>query len=282
MNAANIKHSESYFKGHDNHRLYYQSFQVNRSKGVLIFVHGFGEHSGRYEFPVRYFIAKGYTVYLYDHRGHGKSDGLRSYVESFKELVDDLKSFVSFVEKKESSKPIFLIGHSMGGQIVLNYLGSFKTPVKGFITSSANIQMAVKIPWLKKKIGLGLSSLIPKFAITNEIDPALICTDKEVVRNYKRDNLVSKKITLKMAFELISNVDTILSFAPKIKLPALMLHGGDDKICAKEGTEEFFNRLASPDKKMIIYPGCYHEIFNEKIKDKVFSDMLSWLEDRNK
>ena len=269
---------ESYFKSHDHHRLYYRVYPAPRAKGVLLFVHGLNEHSGRYTNPVHYFSPRGYTLYLFDHRGHGKSDGLRSFVDDFGTYLKDLDEFLKLVAREEKGKKIFMVGHSMGGQVLINYVGKFKNPLAGFVTSSANIETAVRIPWIKKTVGMALSRFIPRVSVTNEIDPKWISRDKEVVRAYKKDPLVSNKITLKLASEILSNQEGILKLAGSIRLPAMILHAGDDHICQPDGSKKFFRKLASSDKNLKIYDGFYHELFNEIGREKVFADMEAWLE----
>ena len=274
MSGPDIK---SYFKSFDSHRLYYQVFKAKKPCAVLLICHGLNEHSGRYAPLVDHFRNAGFTLYLYDHRGHGKSDGSRSHVDHFKTYLKDLAVFSSLVSKEQEGHRIFLIGHSMGGQIVLNYLAQCKNRFAGFVSSSANIRMAVKIPLLKKFIGLNLAHFLPKLKIGNEIDPKWISRDKEVVSAYKKDPYVSKNISVGLASEIIKNQDILPGLAGKISLPALMMHGGDDHICSQRGTIDFYNQLASKDKSLKIYDGFYHELFNETGKEKVFADMEAWL-----
>lgn len=280
MTKAALKCDESYFKSSDHHQLFYQSFTVPDPKAVLIFVHGLNEHSGRYENPVKYFREKGYSLYLYDHRGHGKSEGARSHVTHFSEYFDDLDSFVKFVAREEKGHALFLIGHSMGGQIAVNYAARHKTPLAGLVTSSANIEMAVKIPWIKRVVGLNLAKVLPRLPLGNEIDTRLISRDTRVVEAYLKDPLVSPKITVKLAAEIIANQEHIYDLPSKIKLPTLMMHGGHDEICHPDGTRKFFEKLASTDKTLKIYEPCYHELFNELNKEHVFRDMEKWFDER--
>lgn len=268
---------ESYFKSHDHHRLYYQVFKPQKTKGVLLFVHGLNEHSGRYSNPVHYFIKKGFTIYLFDHRGHGKSDGQRSYVNDFEAYLKDLDEFTLFVCQKEKKKKIFMVGHSLGGQIVLNYLAKYENSLSGFITSSANIEVAMPISWVKKFLVLHLSRFFPTLSLAHSIDPHWISRDLSVVMAYKKDPLVSKNITVKLASEIIRNQEGIMRLASKIRIPALMMHAGDDRICSPRGSEHFFEKLTSKDKTLIIYDKFYHELFNEFGKEKVFRDMEAWI-----
>lgn len=273
-------HKDAYFKTHDQHRLYYQSDHSAQSKVILVLVHGLNEHIGRYGHVVDFF-KKDFTVYLFDHRGHGRSDGVRSHVEHFDDYVNDLDAFIRLAAAEEKNQKIFLIGHSMGGQVVLNYVGKKKNPaVCGFITSSANVRMKVKVSAFKKFLANTLSQHAPRLKLPNEIDPKWISRDRNVVLAYKKDPLVGRSISVSLARELLSNQQGLMALAPKIRIPALMMHGGDDQICDSEGSRDFFDSLGSKDKEIKIYDGMYHEIFNEIGKEKVLRDVREWLRKR--
>lgn len=247
---------------------------------MIILVHGLNEHVGRYRNVIEHF-KDAYALYLFDHRGHGRSDGVRSHVESFDDYVEDLNVFVKTVRKEIPAKRIFIIGHSMGGQVVINYVEQYrKAPVAGFITSSANIRIKVKIGPFKKFLGLTLARHAPKVMLANDIDPNWISRDPKVVRAYREDPLVGKKISVNLASEILKNQETIMRRAPRIKIPALLLHAGDDRICDKEGTIAFFEKLGSKDKELKIYPGMFHEIFNEIGREEVLKDVRNWIEKR--
>lgn len=272
-----VETKDSYFKSHDQHRLFYQSYHPKKSKAVVILVHGLNEHIGRYDHVVGT-LTKNFTVYLFDHRGHGRSDGVRSHVVSFSEYCDDLHEFVKLVKKNEKNDKVFIIGHSMGGQVLLNYLHTYpKDGIAGFVTSSANIRVGIQIGALKKYLGYKLSQHFPKVKLPNDIDPKWISRDKNIVAKYKADPLVSKSISVRLATEILDNQEKLMSYASKIKFPALMLHGGDDRICDPRGTEEFYQNLKSNDKELKIYDGMYHEIFNEIGREEVIGDVNKWI-----
>ncbi len=270
----------SYFKAHDNHRLYYEAWRPKKAQAILILVHGLNEHTGRYRHVVDYF-KDDYAIYLYDHRGHGKSDGVRSHVMDFSHYIKDLNEFVTLVNTENPKKKIFIIGHSMGGQIVLNFLSKYrKAPLAGFITTSANVRVKLKINPIKKAVGFKLASFVPKIRLPNDVKTKWLSRDKAIVKAYEKDPLVGKNITARLAFELLTNQETLMAAAKKIQLPALMLHGGDDQICDPAGTVDFYEKLGSPDKELKIYDGMYHEIFNEFGKEEVLADVGSWLKGR--
>lgn len=273
-----IEHVQSYLKSHDQHRLYYEAYLPQNPKAVLVVIHGLNEHSGRYQNLIDWF-SEDYALYILNLRGHGKSDGIRSHVAHFDEYVGDVKNFIDLVFEKNSHKKIFLIAHSMGGQIALNYLAQNpQAPLAGFITSSANIELGWQVNPIKKFVGMKLVKYFPRLRLPREVNHKWISHDRTVVKKYLIDPLVNKTISLSLAHQILENQEAIHKLAPQIKFPALMMHAGADRICAKEGSEKFHHQLASQDKTLKIYKGYYHELFNEIGKEEVFQDMQEWIE----
>jgi len=278
VNIAGPTHH--FFKTQDGSELYYQSWIPEKKKGVLAVVHGLAEHSGRYQFLVDYFVKRGWALYLIDQRGHGKSPGPKLYAPNFETLVDDLEAFVHEVRSLEPKLPLFLVAHSFGGQVAVNYLARRPKELKGAILSGPNLKLAMSISCLKKMLGYAASRVLPTFLVPNDLTASWISHDPEVVKAYEDDPLVSHKISLKLGTAILDNIDQVMDLAPEIKTPVFILHGGDDKITSVEGSREFFEKLKLQDKTLKIYPGFYHESFNEIGKEKVFADMDRWLEER--
>lgn len=280
-----IHHACGEFEGADGMRLFYQVWKplmvIDSALPALVFIHGMAEHSDRYQFPVQYFTERGYTAYAMDLRGHGKSGGRKAYADSLDQLIEDIDLFVRMVARREEGKKLFLIGHSFGGQLVLNYAIRPRHHLKylsGIIVSSPNIRLRLKVPKIKRVLAPILSRYIPRLALGNELDPALVCRNEEVVQAYRRDKRVLKKITTRLANEILSNQEDLEDLAKKIRTPCLLMHAGDDKICCPEGTRDFFGKIPIRDKKLIIYDGFYHELFNERERERVFKDMEAWIE----
>ena len=278
---TDYRHAAGHFKGHRGLLLYYQAWRVERPKGVLVFVHGLGEHSSRYQNPISFFTQQGYTCYAYDHQGHGRSEGQKGYAPTLKSFSEDLKLFLKLVSKREKKKGFILIGHSLGGQIVLNYAVQYGTQngknLKGLITSSPNIKVS-SVPQAKviaAKLG---TWLLPRLPLANEVDPKMLSHDRKVVRAYISDPLIYRKITFRLAAEILTNQGKMDTLAKQFKIPCLLLHGGGDTVCDPQGTKRFYELIPIKDKKLKIYEGLYHEIFNEFGKEEVFQDMENWIE----
>lgn len=270
------------FKGSGGTGLFFRCWKPDApdTKPVLVFIHGMAEHSGRYQYPVHFFLGRGYTIYAMDLRGHGNSEGLRVYADSLDQLLEDLRSFLKFVKEREKGRKVFLIGHSFGGQLVLNYASRFPNGLKGVIASSPNIRLKVKVPFIKLILAPVLSRLFPKLALGNEIDPRLVSHDPEVIEAYKKDKMVMRKITTRLADILLKNRLEFDEIARRFQSPCLLMHAGDDRICSPEGTRDFYEKIPVKDKTLKIYDGFYHELFNEVEREKVFKDMERWIEAR--
>ncbi len=260
-------------------KLFYRIYEPVSPIATVVIVHGLNEHTERYQ-HVAEFLADRYRVVCFDQRGHGHSSGRQAHINRFYDFVEDLDFVLEFCEDN-TREPLILLGHSMGGQVVCNYLGHFSHHnIKGVITSSANLKIAFHVSPLKMKVGKWVANKFPQTRFPNDVNPEWISHDKSVVEKFIKDPLGQKRITARLALEIYNNTLTVNQMASKIKIPALMLHGGDDKISAVQGTLDFFKDLGSKDKTLKIYDHMYHEIFNEIDKDLPLNDVKNWLQGR--
>lgn len=273
-----MKHAEGNFKGLKGLNLYYQSWSPDTDpKAVLLVVHGLAEHSGRYKNLVNYFVPKGYAIYALDHRGHGKSEGVRSHVDRFPDYLTDLKTFFDMVRSQNPGKKIFLLGHSMGGLIAAAYVVEHQNELAGVILSGAGLKTGGNVsPALMAMAGV-ISALFPKMGVTT-LDASAISRDKAVVDAYVNDPLVYVgKVRARLGAEMIKTAEALTSKMAEIKLPILIMHGSADQLSSPEGSKMLYELVSSSDKTLKIYDGFYHEIFNEPEHDKVMADVEAWL-----
>lgn len=273
-----MKHKEGKFKGHKGLNLYYQCWLPDGApKAVLLVVHGLAEHSGRYKNLVNYFVPKGYAAYALDHHGHGKSEGIRSYVDQFTNYLTDLKTFFNMVRKEHEDAKIFLVGHSMGATIATAYAAEHQQELAGLILSGASLTASPSVsPALLAMAGV-VAALAPKMGVT-ALDASAISRDKAVVDAYVNDPLVFRgKIPSRMGAELVKIWKKLPGQMPEIKLPMLIMHGSADQLAAPEGSKLLYERASSKDKTLKLYDGFYHEIFNEPEHKQVMADVEAWL-----
>ena len=265
----------------DGLRLYLRRHEAPNARGEVLITHGFGEHSGRYGALTDHLLNHSYSVTAYDHRGHGLSDGLPGHVESFAEYDGDLAKLVSSVGLRSQTKLLFLIGHSMGGLLALRYVARTSGTLTGAIISAPLIEVAVPVAAHKLMIARVGARMAPRMRLDNEINPSYLSRDPEVGRAYTADPLVNRKVSAKWFAEATRAMHEVVEWAPRITTPLLVLHGTEDRLASVDATRRIFERIASPDKELVIYPGFYHELFNEPEKRDVFERVTDWLHKRS-
>ncbi len=273
-----MKHVEGKFKGFKNLDLYYQCWlPSNEPKAVLLVAHGLAEHSGRYINIVNHFVPKGYAVYGFDQRGHGKSQGQRGYVERFSHFVSDFKTFSDIIHSKHHDAKIFIVGHSVGGTIATACAVHYQDEFDGLILSGATLKIGASVSSGLIIVARILSLLLPKMGL-DVINASAISQDKTVVDAYVNDPLVYRgKIRARLGAELIKTMQKLPCQMTEINLPILIMHGTADRLSDSEGSQMLYERVSSRDKTLKLYEGFYHEIFNEPGREQVFADMEAWL-----
>jgi acylglycerol lipase len=273
-----MDHVEGNFKGLRDVEIYYQAWlPEGSSKAVLLIVHGLGEHCGRYMNVVDHFVPLGYAVYGLDQIGHGKSEGMREGIERFEDYTDTLRVYSELVKGWQAGKPIFLLGHSMGGLITSCYLLDHQADFRGAVISAPLIKAGGNISQATILMGKILSALAPKMGLL-PVDAESISRDPEVVKAYVDDPLVFHgKTPARLAAELLKAMLRITKEARKITLPFIVLQGSGDKLVDPSGARILYDKASSKDKTIKIYQGLYHEVFNEPERGRVLKDVETWL-----
>ena len=275
-----MNHKEGTFKNINGIDIYYQCwFPGKEVKGVLLIAHGLAEHCGRYMNLVNYFIPRGYAVCGLDHQGHGRSGGDRLMVKTFNDFTSALSIFHTMVTGWHRDKPLYLVGHSMGGGIAAYYLLDHQSAFKGAIILSPGFKPNIpRLTMIMGKIMGGiLSKLTPKAGVW-KVDPSGVSRDQDVVLDYVGDPLVYHgQMPMRLGVEL-GRMMKHLQAVNRITLPIIILHGEADSLVSPEGAQLFFDKVGSEDKTLKIYPGLYHEVFKEPEKDQVLGDIETWLD----
>ncbi len=273
-----MKHQEGFFKGVRDASIYFQNWSPeSEPKAILLIAHGLAEHSGRYMNIVDYFVPRGYAGYGLDHFGHGKSSGTRVYVRRFEDYTDTLQIYL---DRIRPNKPVFLIGHSMGGLIGAIYLLEHQAGLTGAVLSGPAVKVPDKITPAVVFVGKVLSALMPKFGLLG-LEAEGVCRDPAVVNAYVNDPLVHRgKTTARLAAEMLKAMRRISTQAGKITLPIMIVQGGSDRLVDPAGARMLYDRISSTPKEIRIYEGFYHEVFNEPERERVLTDVEGWMESR--
>ena len=266
-----------FFNGAGGRQIFWQSWAPeDGARGVVVLVHGVGEHSGRYGDVVARLVDEGYAVHALDHRGHGRSDGPRAFIGSMDDVVADVDSLVDRAVAAWPQAPVFLLGHSMGGLVGLRYALVHQERLAGLILSSALAAIeAVSKP--VELVGRALSAIAPRTPLI-AIDASLVSRDPAVVAAYRSDPLVHHgKLPARTAAQLADAVASLPATVGSITVPTLILYGTADGLCPPAGSVMLAERIGSEDTSLQAYAGLFHEILNEPERAAVLDDIAAWL-----
>lgn len=288
-----INRAEGYFLGdpprpltsvRNPNELFYQSWTNPKGKAhaTLVLTHGIAEHSEAYNQFAQDFCPRGWDIYAMDLRGHGKSEGRRGYIDDFGRFSRDLKKFIEYLQTgplSNSKIPLYLLGHSMGGLITLNYLvDNFEnSPAQALLLSSPALGISMPVPKIKEMAAGLLLKYLPQVTLPNAIRYDHLTHIKEIWEKYPGDPLRHDKISPAMYFGMTDGFANAFRNAEKIKIPTLIQIAGDEKIVSRSETERFFEKLKAPNKKLFIYEKSYHEIFNDFEREQVMEDLHHYL-----
>ncbi len=249
-------------------------------RGVILLVHGLGEHGGRYRSFAEVLGQRGYAVVAPDHIGHGESPGRRVYVKDFSDYTVPLDTLRAMIDEWYPDLPCFLIGHSMGGLISSRYLLDHQAAFAGAALSGAALEVSEEPPPLQLGIISALSSVWPSLGVM-QLDATQVSRDPAVVEDYLQDPLVAHgKVTARLVSELFRVMAEVKGRRAEITLPILVMHGDQDGLAATTGSEHLYAAVGSTDRTLRIYPGLYHEIFNEPERLQVIGELADWLDAR--
>ena len=264
----------------DGLRLYWRrEAPEGEPKAALLFVHGLAEHTGRYHHVMEHFAGRGYDCFAVDMRGHGKSPGRRVHVKRFDEYLTDVRAGHQLARGANPGRQLFVIGHSQGGLITLRYGLAHPEDLAAIVVSSpflglhpdarpgAALSLVAKI----------LSALTPRLLLSKPPDPSFLSHDPEVGKAYLADPLVSRKVSARWFTEVTAAHADTLARAGDLKLPALVMQSGDDRLADPAATRTWAAAAPAELVEYVEWEGFYHEMFNEPEKELVFERVEEWL-----
>ncbi|RIL07758.1 MAG: alpha/beta hydrolase [Proteobacteria bacterium] len=280
MERRVVRRSQAFFSAPDGTRLFRRAWMPPMAQRALAVVHGFAEHSGRYDHVGAWFAAREFAVHAYDQRGHGRSDGTRGHVESFSHLLDDLESFLDVVRREHPELPLVLLGHSMGGLVTTALLAERKPDLLGAVVTGPPLELGRGVSRTKLRFARLLRGVAPTLRLRAGIDSSDLSRDAEVVKAYDDDPLVFRRASASLAAELLDTVARTAGAGVHVHVPMLLLHGEADRLCPPRGTRNFHGLLRGAGHRLRVYPKLRHEILNEPEQEQVFEDVLAWVQER--
>ena len=272
-----MQHTQGFFKGVGGLKLHYQSWQPHhQTQAIVILLHGLGSHGGRFNNIVQYLVPAGYRVYALDLRGHGRSSGLRGHLNHWSEYRADLSRFLKLIDEQCSNCPRFILGHSLGGMIALDYGLRFPTALQGIITIAPALGLN-GISSTKLLIAKTFSQIAPRFRLKVGIDLEAISRDQTVLNDCSQDPLVHSIASARFGSELFKTIAWVESQAASLEVPLLILHGGDDSVAHPKASRIFFEQLTLLDKERHEYPMSRHAPHNDINYEQLLIDLEDWL-----
>lgn len=269
--------TEGNFEGVGGIKIFTREWQpAVKPHGVVVISHGLNSHSGHYEWAAQQLTSKGLAVYAMDHRGRGRSEGERFFVEKFSDWTDDLATFIDLVKSQEPGLPVFLLGHSAGGVIACGYVLEHQDELAGLICE--DFAYRVPVPNIVLAAVKGVSHVAPH-AHVFKLKNADFSRDPAVVAAMNADPLIANESQPAETMAELARADELLekSFR-RITLPILILHGSADKVTKPSGSQEFYEKAASSDKTLKLYDGHVHDLLADLGKQQVMADIQEWID----
>ncbi len=274
---ADVTHAAGSFAGHGGLKLFEQSWRpMGATRGVVVVVHGLKDHSSRYEAFAEAAVRRGYAVYAFDLRGHGRSEGIRVYTSAFDDYLADLGIFLKRVRAKEPDAAPFLLGHSMGGAIATLHAMAHGAELRGVLLSGAALQSDVSAATVT---GTKVIAAVAPRAGVFQLDLDDFSRDPTTVWEGRVDPLIYQEpAPARTAREVLGAIDRIQEHMEDLTAPALIMHGGADKVTPPEGSRALYRRARAEDKTLRIYEGLFHDLLHEPERAQVTRDVLEWLD----
>jgi len=266
------------FKTEDKLNLELYSSSVKKPRVVIFLVHGMGEHARRYTHVAEYFKNVNIAMVAIDLRGHGSSQGKRGHMPSFEHMMSDLKLALSEIFSSYRGVPVVLYGHSMGGNLILNYLLRDTQGIIGAIVTGPYLRLGFEPPKWKVLLAKLSANIYPALSQPTGLEKIALARSPQVIQEYENDPLVHDKITASFFINIHQAGIDAIDRSTELAIPILLMHGAKDRLTSPAGSKEFYSN-AGPNVSFHLLEELYHEIHNEPENNDVFQTQLLWMEE---
>jgi acylglycerol lipase len=248
-------------------------------RAAVLIVHGLAEHSGRYGATAAALVEAGFAVHAVDYRGHGQSEGRRVHVDSVDEYVTDVRETLDGVGRRHPGRPVFLLGHSQGGLVVLKLVLDDPTGVAGVVVTSPFLAVHPRArPSVFLRAGAAvLRRLAPRLPLPTGIDVSVLSRDPAVGEAYARDPLVSSRASVGWLDAIARAQREVMAAAPSLGVPALVMASGGDLLVDPEAARRDARAAPPARVEFVWWDGYYHEMLNDLGKERVLERIVRWL-----
>ena len=269
----NINYEESCTKSGDGVALYVQAWKPENPQKKLFICHGYAEHGKRYDEFAHHCAQEGIETWTVDLRGHGKSEGARGFVDDFNHYLDDVQTLI---DDNKSELPCFLLGHSLGGLICLNYAQERGEGLSGLLISNPYLGLAMKVPALKLKVADLAAKYAPRLSLPSGLDPKGISHDQAIVDAYRNDPLVFTTANAAWNREAVSAQERVLQ-KHAFSMPVFFAYSDADPITCGKTNADYAEKIQAPKTEVVLRAGEFHEIMNETNRQELHAMMSKWI-----
>jgi alpha-beta hydrolase superfamily lysophospholipase len=275
-----LKKEQGWIQSADGNRLFWRRHSpAGEARAVLLIVHGLAEHTGRYLHVLDHFANAGFDCWAHDYRGHGQSPGPRVHVRHFDEFLTDLAAARELVGEGQPDLPLFLVGHSQGGLIVLREALANPQGLEGIVVSSPFLGLHPEAapPAALHMVANIVSTFAPKLMFSKVSEPSVLSRDPKVSEAFIADPLVSTTVSARWFTSVLRAHADTLARASTLTVPALVMQSGDDLLADPAKTRSWASHAPAHLVEYVEWEGLYHEMFNEPEKEEVFARVEAWL-----
>jgi alpha-beta hydrolase superfamily lysophospholipase len=246
-------------------------------QAVVCVLHGLGEHAGRYADLAGYLGCHGIAVTALDLRGHGRSEGRRGHAPNYAALMADIDLLLEEAASRYPDAPVFLFGHSLGGNLAVYSAMKTSAHLTGVIVSAPLLRLSFQPPKWKALLLDVLYALHLSVPMRSGLERDALTRDSDVLNQNRRDPLAHKWITPQLGVEMLRNGEWMVRNAAEFSRPILLMHGTADRVTSVEASREFA-AAAGPNCTLKTWDGFYHELHNEPEHTQVFDYMRAWID----
>lgn len=268
------------WKARDSKRVFAREWSPDEGRqvnAVVALAHGMGEHSGRYRHVAQALTDEGIAVFAFDQLGHGRTEGKRGHASSYDRLLEGFDRLLAEAQRRYPDIPVFLYGHSMGGNLTLNYVLRRNAKIVGAIVTSPWLKLAFEPQAIQVVAARFMERVYPKYANNHPLEPTHLTADPEMLTRLRNDELGHSQITAKFFLGVHRAARYALKHADRLRVPLLLMQGDDDKVTSVEATRQFAAK-AGQLCTLCIWPGLRHELHNEIEREEVLKVIIQWLQ----
>lgn len=259
-------------------RFFTQRWIPARPKALIVLVHGFGDHSGRYAHVINHFARAGFAVSAHDLRGHGLSDGRRGDCESFDQYVTDLHSLVwETAHEVREGTPVVVVGMGAGAVIAMHYTITYPRAVAGIAAVAPTLAPRIRAKGWQKWLARRLGGVFPRLPVEFMFSPADLTRDAQAIADYLNDKLVFQRLSARAYQSFREKIKFLMPLAFRLRHPLMIVQAKEDRISSSEASERFFGEVIQDNKKIVLLDGAFHEPFNDMACDEALEAIDDWL-----